>query len=183
MKTGTCQIQICDLINSLLSQQIFQIGDTCRTMKDTFQITTATGQCVGAITLFIRVSCFGKKIVTQFQMPRNKQTYLFKGIEDGPLFQCKRITSVTSIEEKKSTSLVKRIGDGSEEATKVVCPAVNIMLDEHRRKAQRVDIRKDKCAPCCRVIPDTTRDKETVRKCGCVVKKERVCGCNRPSIQ
>ncbi|KMQ98088.1 microtubule-associated protein 10-like protein [Lasius niger] len=130
---------------------IFQIGNICRTLKDTFKITTATGQCVGKVTVFIRASCFGRKIVTQFQVPCNRKPYLFKGVDDGPVFQCKRITSATDRERIKCACPPKKIGDGSGEAARISCS------DERRRKERLEDIDR--------------RSKQTVRKCGCVVKK------------
>ncbi|XP_029177380.1 microtubule-associated protein 10-like [Nylanderia fulva] len=163
MLIGTHQIQIRDLINSLVSQRNFQNGSGCRILKDTFKITTATGQCVGKVTVFIRASCFGRKIVTQFQIPQDKEPYLFKGAEDSPVFQCKRITSATDREQWKYP---KKTGDGSGEAAKIYCP------DERRRRKPK-DIDEDKCAPCC---SQERKSRETVRKCGCViVKKERTC--------
>lgn len=152
-------------MNSLLSQQIFQIGNICRTLKDTFKITTATGQCVGKVTVFIRASCFGRKIVTQFQVPCNRKPYLFKGVDDGPVFQCKRITSATDRERIKYAYPPKKIGDGSGEAARISCS------DERRRKERLEDIDRDKCSPYYRDTRDR-RSKETVRKCGCVVKGE-----------
>lgn len=176
MLIGTHQIQVRDLINTLLSQQIFQIDSACRTLKDTFKITTATGQCVGKVTVFIRASCFGRKIVTQFQIPHNRKPYLFKGADDSPVFQCKRITSASDRERMKcACPPTKKIGDGSGEAAKICCP------DERRRKKRLEDIERVKCSPCCRDTQD--RSKETVGKCGCVVKGERTCSCVRTNVR
>ncbi|XP_072745714.1 microtubule-associated protein 10 [Anoplolepis gracilipes] len=174
MLIGTYQIQVRDLINSLLSQQIFQIDSACRTLKDTFKITTATGQCVGKVTVFIRVSCFGRKIVTQFQIPHNRKPYLFKGVDDGPIFQCKRITSASDRERIKCVCPPKKIGDGSGEAARICCA-------DERRKGRLKDIEKVKCSPCYRGMRD--RSKETVRKCGCVLKGERTCSCTRTNVK
>ncbi|GAB1865006.1 hypothetical protein CAJAP_06085 [Camponotus japonicus] len=171
MLIGTHQIQVRDLINSLLSQQIFQIGSACKTLKDTFKITTATGQCVGKVTVFIRASCFGRKIVTQFQIPHNRKPYLFKGVDDGPVFQCKRITSASDRERMKCTCPPKKTGDGSGEAVRICCP----------RKERLEDIKRIECSPCCRGMRD--RSKETIRKCGCVVKKDRTCSCVRTNVR
>lgn len=162
-------------MNSLLSQQIFQTGSLCKALKDTFKITTATGQCVGKVTVFIRVSCLGRKIVTQFQIPHNRKPYLFKGVDDSPVFQCKRITSASDRERMKCACPPKKTGDGSGEAARICCP------DERRRKERLEDIERIKCSPCCRGMRD--RSKETIRKCGCVVKKERTCSCVRTNIR
>ncbi|EFN88830.1 uncharacterized protein LOC105189711 [Harpegnathos saltator] len=180
MLIGSHQIQACGLINSLLSQQVFKTGDSSRTIKDTFKITTATGQCVGEVTVFIRASCFGRKIVTQFQIPDDEKPYLFKGVDDGPVFQCRRITSVADRQSQvKCVCPARKTSDGSGEAARTCCPAV---VGEHRRKDRREDP-KVKCPPCCTVAQDTVGRKEAVRKCGCVVKEERTCSCGRSNVK
>lgn len=126
---------------------------------------------MGKVTVFIRVSCFGRKIVTQFQIPHDRKPYLFKGVDDGPVFQCKKITSASDRGRMKCACLPKRTGDGSGEAARICCP------DERRRK----DIKRIKCSPCCRDMQD--RSKETIRKCGCVVKEERTCSCVQTNVR
>lgn len=176
---GTHQIQLHSLMNSLLSMQVSQHSKApCRTMKNAFKITTATGQHVGEVTVFIRVSCFGKKIVTQFQLPHNKKPYLFKGVNNGPVYQCKRVTSALDRQQIKCVCSPKN-GNGSGEAARTYSASA----DERRRKRQLEDIRKDKCPPCCRGTRDIVKSKETVRKCGCVVKEERTCNCARSNIK
>ncbi|KAM0725392.1 hypothetical protein ACS0PU_008878 [Formica fusca] len=179
MLIGTHQIQAHDLINTVLSQQIFRIGSACKMLKNTFKITTATGQCVGKVTVFIRVSCFGRKIVTQFQIPHNRKPYLFKSVDDGPVFQCKRITSASDRERMKCACPSEKIGDGSGEAAKICCP------DERQRKERTEDIEKVKCSPCYRSTRQVRdRSKEAiVRKCGCIVKEERTCSCVRTNVR
>lgn len=164
-------------MNSLLSMQVSQHSNPCRTMKNAFKITTATGQHVGEVTVFIRVSCFGKKIVTQFQLPHNRKPYLFKGI-DGPVYQCKRVVSTLDKQQIKCVCSPKN-GNGSGEAAKTRYS----VSAERRRKRQLEDITKDKCPPCCRDTRDIVKSKETVRKCGCVVKEERTCNCARSNIK
>ncbi|XP_011300213.1 uncharacterized protein [Fopius arisanus] len=93
MLIGSATIEIKDLMNSLLNKQVFKSGNPCKSMKDTFKISTATGQLVGDATIFIRTSCYGPRIVTQFQVPHNKRPYLFKGAAQSPIFQCKKIPS------------------------------------------------------------------------------------------
>ncbi|XP_015184046.1 PREDICTED: uncharacterized protein LOC107070397 [Polistes dominula] len=140
MLIGTHQIQLRNLINDLLSQRIFKNGNPCRSLKSTFRITTATGQGVGEATIFIRVSCFGKKIVTQFQIPHNKKPYLFKGSEDSPVFQCKRIPSNIFLPEPvRCNCPVKKSPDGSGEG-QICCPETKSDMDK-RKQAH--------CEPCC----------------------------------
>ncbi|EZA60159.1 hypothetical protein DMN91_010069 [Ooceraea biroi] len=168
MLIGTHQIQMRDLINTLLMRQIFRMVHTWRTMKDTFRITTATGQCVGEVTVFIRVSCFGKKIVTQFQIPRSGKPYLFKGVDDYTVFQCKRITSALTKERIECACAPKKINDGSGEAAGICCP----VTPDKRREERAKDVYKDKCPPCCRGTQEPPKPKEIIKKCGCVVRED-----------
>ncbi|XP_011694847.1 PREDICTED: microtubule-associated protein 10-like [Wasmannia auropunctata] len=166
MLIGTHQIQLHGLMNSLLSMYLSEHSNPCKTMKNAFKITTATGQHVGEVTVFIRASCFGKKIVTQFQLPRNREPYLFKGVDNGPMYQCKRVTSATDRQQISCICSPKKTGDGSGEAA-----IIRYSADERRRKERFEDTKKDKCSPCCRGARDI-KSKEIVRKCGCIVKKE-----------
>nr|XP_012234226.1 PREDICTED: uncharacterized protein LOC105679031 [Linepithema humile] len=169
MLIGTHQIQTRDLINSLLSRQFFNIGKTYKTIKNVIKITTATGQCVGEATVFIRASCFGRKIITQFQIPHNRKPYLFKGTDDGPAFQCERFTSASDKERIECACLLKKTGNGSGEAARIRCPVVS---HKHRRKEWLEDVKKDKCSPCCRSTQNTVlSSKETAGKCGCILRK------------
>lgn len=166
-------------MNSLLKMYVSEHSNPCKTMKNAFKITTATGQNVGEATVFIRASCFGKKIVTQFQLPRNRGPYLFKGIDDGPIYQCKRVTSASDRQQIKCVCSPKSTGDGSGETARTRCC---ISADERRRKERLEDIKKDKCSPFCRGVRDI-KSKETVRKCGCIVKEEQTCNCARSNIK
>ncbi|XP_066591908.1 microtubule-associated protein 10-like [Prorops nasuta] len=121
MLIGGAQIQAKDMINEMLKQRVFNARNLDEDFQDTFKISTATGQVVGDITLFLRMSCLGKKIVTQFQIPHNKKPYLFKGPEDSPVFQCKRIPSEVGWSvENKCNCRKGQIKDGAGEATPVV---------------------------------------------------------------
>ncbi|XP_012541911.2 microtubule-associated protein 10-like [Monomorium pharaonis] len=179
MLIGTHQIQLHSLINSLLRMHASQHSNPCKTLKNAFKITTATGQHVGEITVFIRVSCFGKKIVTQFQLPHNRQSYLFKGVDSGPVYQCKRITSALDRRQVKCVCPSKN-GNGSGETARTYYP---VSADEPRQRVRLEDIKKDQCLLCCRGGRDVVKSKEIVRKCGCVIKEERACNCPRSSIK
>ncbi|OXU24259.1 hypothetical protein TSAR_006740 [Trichomalopsis sarcophagae] len=78
MTIGTCQIEIRDMINCLLQESLLTSQNPCKTLKNNFRISTATGQCVGEVCVFLRFSRLGRKVVTQFQNPHNKKPYLFK---------------------------------------------------------------------------------------------------------
>ncbi|KAL0102326.1 hypothetical protein PUN28_018692 [Cardiocondyla obscurior] len=177
MLIGTHQIQLCNLINSLLNMRISQSSNPCKTMKDAFKITTATGQHVGKITVFIRVSCFGKKIVTQFQLPENKEFYLFKGVDDSPTYLCKRVVSVLNKQQIKCVYPAKN-GNGSGEAAKI---PYTVSTDDCRRKLEHV--KKDKYGSCCRGTRDIIKSKEVIRKCGCIVKEEPTYNYARSNIK
>jgi len=165
--SGTHQIQTRDLINALLTRQIFQMETTCRTMKKTFKISTTRGQCMGEVTVYIRVSCFGKKIITQFQIPQSGKSYLFKGIDDSTVFQCKK-TTLTKEKIECACANDNKVYDGSGEAARICCPVVT--TEECQQKKRAEDMYKPKCAPCCRAIrQDLFRRKEIVKKCGCLV--------------
>ncbi|XP_026673091.1 microtubule-associated protein 10-like [Ceratina calcarata] len=122
MLVGCYQIEAKAIINAVLSQQVFKIPNPCQTIKDTFKITTATGQCVGCVTVYIRASCFGKKIITQFQIPHNRKPYLFKGIDDSPVFQCKKIPSECYVPTPLKCTCKKKCIDGSGESGRTCCP-------------------------------------------------------------
>lgn len=175
-KTGSHQIEIHKLINSLMCWQIFKTGRNCSDVKDTYKITTPTGQCVGEATVYLRASCLGTKIVTQFQIPEDKRPYLFKGADEGPIFQCKRISDRKRVE---CVCSAEKIDDGSGEAARSCCPTVS-MADKRRG---RREIEKDKCPPCCPTTGDSVKSVPAIRKCGCVVKEDRTCSCTRPNIK
>nr|XP_033328287.1 uncharacterized protein LOC117221435 isoform X1 [Megalopta genalis] len=129
MVIGSHRIEARALMNAVLSQQVFKIPNPCQTIKDTFKISTATGQCVGTVTVYARASGFGRKIITRFQIPHNRKPYLFKGAEDSPVFQCKKIPSVCYAPVPvKCTCATKGHHDGGGESSpspsrRTCCPA------------------------------------------------------------
>ncbi|XP_033224195.1 uncharacterized protein LOC117177530 [Belonocnema kinseyi] len=151
MLIGTHQIQAKNLINAVLSNRVFKSRASSKTSKDTYKITTATGQAVGEVTVFLRVSCFGRKIVTQFQIPHNKKPFLFKGEENSPVIQCKKIPSQT---ECKDSNLPKcmckpenRGSFGAGEAPRNCClapPSSPVSIKSVRHKTPDENLR-----PCC----------------------------------
>lgn len=121
MMVGCHQIEAKALVNAVLSQQVFKIANPCQTIKDTFKISTATGQCVGSVTVYVRASCFGKKIITQFQIPHNRKPYLFKGADESPVFQCKRIPSLCYTPAPLRCTCKRPGTDGSGETARTCC--------------------------------------------------------------
>ncbi|KAK0093531.1 hypothetical protein PV326_013341 [Microctonus aethiopoides] len=93
MLIGSHQIEMKDIINLLLKDFIFKGGNPSRKIKNTFKIKTTSGQPVGSVTVYLRASCFGKKIVTHFHILDCKKPFLFKGANNGPTFQCQKIVN------------------------------------------------------------------------------------------
>ncbi|XP_012259382.2 uncharacterized protein LOC105687977 [Athalia rosae] len=181
MLIGTYQIQVKDLFNALLNKHIFEAGNPSRTMRDTFKIFTATGQNVGEVTVFIRVSCFGRKIVTQFQIPHNKKPYLFKGVANSPVYQCKKLPSGMAIPAPPSppkcccareARAVSRGGGGEACPPKPCCPTYQASGTAFRspRNYKPPDygtISFDGASPPGLFAPSFG---SPIRKCGCPIK-------------
>ncbi|CAB0029366.1 unnamed protein product [Trichogramma brassicae] len=93
MTIGQCQIDVRDIVNALMQEPSCKAERTspCKAMKNNFRIQTPTGQCVGEVCAFVRMSRLGKKVVTQFQTPHNKKPYLFKGRDRSSVFQCRKV--------------------------------------------------------------------------------------------
>ncbi|CAK9797850.1 hypothetical protein ANTQUA_LOCUS1372, partial [Anthophora quadrimaculata] len=157
MLVGCHQIEAKALINAVLSQQVFKIANPCQTIKDTFKITTATGQCVGSVTVYIRTSCFGKKIITQFQIPHNRKPYLFKGADESPVFQCKKIPSECYTQVPLKCTCAKKCNDGSGEAAgKTCCPTPVVQAGPVPDKPKLPDCGPRPCCPSRRSSPGYT---------------------------
>ncbi|CAK9803005.1 hypothetical protein ANTPLA_LOCUS3409 [Anthophora plagiata] len=153
MLVGCHQIEAKALINAVLSQQVFKIANPCQTIKDTFKITTATGQCVGSVTVYIRTSCFGKKIITQFQIPHNRKPYLFKGADESPVFQCKKIPSECYTQVPLKCTCAKKCNDGSGEAGRTCCPTPVVQAGPVPDKPKLPDCGPRPCCPARRSSP------------------------------
>ncbi|KAJ8952974.1 hypothetical protein NQ317_012139 [Molorchus minor] len=67
---------------------------TAKTLKDDFEITNDRGDSQGKITIYIRMSCFGKLIITQFQMNLDEKSVLFKDKEGKSLYRYKKAGKV-----------------------------------------------------------------------------------------
>ncbi|KAF2893375.1 hypothetical protein ILUMI_12769 [Ignelater luminosus] len=93
VQIGSSLISIVNLFNELISSLSAPTGQspTAKTLKDTFKITNATGQYIGDIGMYIRMSCFGKLIVTQFQMNLDDKSVLFKDKEGHSLYRYKKV--------------------------------------------------------------------------------------------
>lgn len=63
---------------------------TAKTLKDVFDVNDTQGNLIGKISVYIRMSCFGKLIVTQFQMNLDDKSVLFKDKEGKSLYRYKK---------------------------------------------------------------------------------------------
>lgn len=60
-------------------------------IQDTFPLRNIQDQDVGTITMLIRLTCFGKTIITKFQIADNKKSFLFKNAKTQDYeFKCKK---------------------------------------------------------------------------------------------
>lgn len=104
VQIGGSLISIVNLFNELVSSLISPNANqapTAKTLKDIFKVTNTTGQYIGDISMYIRMSCFGKLIVTQFQMNLDDKSVMFKDREGHSLYRYKKVGS----HAKESTSL------------------------------------------------------------------------------
>ncbi|KAF5301774.1 hypothetical protein FQR65_LT08757 [Abscondita terminalis] len=93
VEVGNSLISIVNLFNDLiqsLNSSCSQCSPSAKTLKDVFQITDDCGEVIGDIGMYIRMSCFGKLIVTQFQMNLEDKSVLFKDKEGHSLYRYKK---------------------------------------------------------------------------------------------
>lgn len=92
VQIGNTLISIANVFNELIES----VGCGCdtspcaKTLKDTFAITNTAKEEIGTIGVYIRMSCFGKLIVTQFQMNLADKSVLFKDKEGHSLYRYKK---------------------------------------------------------------------------------------------
>lgn len=92
LEIGNTLISVSNLFNELIES----VGCGCdsspcaKTLKDTFIITNTEGEEIGNISVYIRMSCFGKLIVTQFQMNLEDKSVLFKDKDGKSMYRYKK---------------------------------------------------------------------------------------------
>ncbi|XP_044253318.1 uncharacterized protein LOC123004224 [Tribolium madens] len=98
---GSALISIANLFVELVQSVELQADQTpsAKTMKDTFVLMDSTGSKVGKISIYIRMSCFGKLIVTQFQMNLEDKSVLFKDKGGQSLYRYKKASKKNEPEE------------------------------------------------------------------------------------
>ncbi|XP_030752833.1 uncharacterized protein LOC115879917 [Sitophilus oryzae] len=94
VEIGASVISVSNLFNELISSVELSDGSspTAKTLKDVFNISDPSNAStvIGKISVYIRMSCFGKLIVTQFQMNLDDKSVLFKDKEGKSLYRYKK---------------------------------------------------------------------------------------------
>ncbi|XP_058800738.1 uncharacterized protein LOC131669689 [Phymastichus coffea] len=195
MTIGSNRIECRDMLNALLEDCS---PNPCATLKNNFRITTATGQCCGEVTVFIRLSKLGRKVVTQFQNPNNKKPYLFKGIAESPVFQCKRVSS-TCDESFATCSCEKPSTEREPEDKSKSCCGLEGKPRSRGSGQEEPRARKKSRRPCCRALKSAANSCSTkargakacpskhevrpevtvTRQCGCEVKDDAPHSCGK----
>lgn len=93
IQVGAAVISIANLFTEMIQsiqENTAPESPTSKTLKDVFEIMNTEGTQVGKIGVYIRMSCFGKLIVTQFQMNFDDKSVLFKDKEGKSLYRYKK---------------------------------------------------------------------------------------------
>lgn len=122
VQVGNCLISIANLFVELIDSITSSTGEapSAKTLKDTFKITGNTGQVIGELGIYIRMSCFGKLIVTQFQMNLQDKSVLFKDKEGHSLYRYKKAgkkTKVSLLNSSANVSVYRQIKGFREKAS------------------------------------------------------------------
>ncbi|XP_003427408.1 uncharacterized protein LOC100680161 [Nasonia vitripennis] len=202
MTIGTCQIEIRDMINCLLQESLLTSQNPCKTLKSNFRISTATGQCVGEVCVFLRFSRLGRKVVTQFQNPHNKKPYLFKGAENSPVFQCRKVASTILEEDALKNCVCEEKTDECkvEERTPRSCCETDVSSRQKKRSVSKG--KSSRKRPCCPASHKQRREplrecqsenrghtpykrlfeaqgEKGTRQCGCEIKEDKSSACRK----
>lgn len=121
IELGTTIIPIQDLFNDLVESIDQETGvcPTAKTLKDEFELLNQRQRSAGKITVYIRLSCFGKLIITQFQMNMDDKSVLFKDREGKSLYRYKKAGGGTNADgptngvNKKCTPRTPGMGFGN----------------------------------------------------------------------
>lgn len=108
---GVSTIDATDLLKNVTSTDPF-----AKVQQDTYDlINPSTGKRTGRIAIYIRLSCYGKMIITQFQMNMKDKSVLFKDKNGQSLYRYKK--------SKKQKTKESRAGQINETfACKATCP-------------------------------------------------------------
>lgn len=89
IRIGESLVSITNLFNELVDSMATCTDESpvAKTLKDCFKVTNPIGDVIGDISVYVRMSCFGKLIVTQFQMNLEDKSVQFKAKEGHYLFR------------------------------------------------------------------------------------------------
>ncbi|RZC39290.1 DUF4497 domain containing protein [Asbolus verrucosus] len=85
---GSANISVVHMLSGLLQSN--EKTPAAKVLQENFQLMDATGRNVGTIGVYIRMSCYGKMIITQFQMNLDDKSVLFKDKEGRSLYRYKK---------------------------------------------------------------------------------------------
>lgn len=160
MLIGCCPIEAKDLINAPGPSQ---------SLKNTFKIRTSTGQCVGNLSLFLRLSRFGNRIITKIHVPPNAENkFLYKGLNDNPVMQCKKVVDCPESSPVQNCVCDPSAKDEVEvpldfTPEKICCDVEPVCREQEKKKTRK----KKSCS-----LRSTDRAKFKILKSG------KQCGCD-----
>lgn len=95
VELGTTTIPMSGLFNELIECAVEDSGacPVAKTLKEEYNLINTYGRAAGTIAVYIRLSCFGKIIVTQFQMNLDDKSVLFKDRYGKSLYRYKKSES------------------------------------------------------------------------------------------
>lgn len=98
---GAALISITNLFIELIKCVQIQENQApaAKTLKDTFKLLNVKNDVVGTISIYVRMSCFGKLIVTQFQMNVDDKSVLFKDMGGQSLYRYKKAKKFENSEQ------------------------------------------------------------------------------------
>ncbi|PSN41357.1 hypothetical protein C0J52_10377 [Blattella germanica] len=141
------------------------------TLQDSYNLRNDKQEDVGFITVFVRLSCFGQSIVTQFKLVNETNSFLFKNSKEATSFECEDCSC--GQEEQSDRKLTD---------SPCGCPADNVVTYSKDCDSQTCDNKRIPMKP--EQYPPTTKDCDCVDKtrpksstvCGDAPKSSSPCG-------
>ncbi|KAJ9589324.1 hypothetical protein L9F63_017483 [Diploptera punctata] len=128
-RPGTCPPEI------LGSTDVFLTSDMCKAIKkamistdetpipsilqDSYNLRNEKQEDIGFISVFIRLSCFGQSIVTQFKLVNETNSFLFKNSKEVASFECENCECGT--DDQPCSSGEQRPKSGQSKAASCGC--------------------------------------------------------------
>ncbi|EEZ99975.1 hypothetical protein TcasGA2_TC002773 [Tribolium castaneum] len=85
---GSTKVSILPIFFEIMSSK--ETDTEAKVHQDTYSLTDGNGMNVGKIGVYIRLSCYGKMIITQFQMNMDDKSVLFKDKDGRSLYRYKK---------------------------------------------------------------------------------------------